>query len=159
LQPARLVPALARGLRRFHESLPVADCPFDFRLDTAIKRVRERFENGLIKASHLNADHGGLTVEEAVGLLERSRPSSEDLVACHGDYCFPNALLINWEVVGFLDLGELGVADRWFDLAVATWSSVWNLGPGYEELYLQAYGVRADPERIAFYRLLYDLTS
>jgi aminoglycoside phosphotransferase len=159
LRPARLVPALARGLRRFHESLPVADCPFDFRLDTALKRVRERFENGLIKASHLNADHGGLNVEEAVSLLERSRPNSEDLVACHGDFCFPNALLRNWEVVGFLDLGELGVADRWWDLAVATWSSVWNLGPGYEELFLESYGVRADPERIAFYRLLYDLTS
>jgi kanamycin kinase len=155
----RLVPALARGLRRFHESLPVADCPFDFRLDVALRSVRERFKNGLITATDLNPEHGELTVEAAVSLLERSRPSTEELVVCHGDYCLPNALLVNWEVAGFLDLGELGVADRWFDLAVATWSTVRNLGPGYEELFLESYGVQLDAVRVAFYRLLYDLRS
>ena len=33
---------------------------------------------------------------------------------------------------GQVDLGELGVADRWADLAVATWSTTWNYGPGWE---------------------------
>jgi kanamycin kinase len=62
-------------------------------------------------------------------------------------------------VAAYLDLGELGVADRWWDLAVATWSTTWNLGPGWEPAFLEAYGIDPDPERIAYYRLLYDLVS
>jgi kanamycin kinase len=62
-------------------------------------------------------------------------------------------------VSGFVDVGELGVADRWWDLAVATWSLDWNLGPGWEELFLRAYRVDRDNDRVAFYRLLYDVVS
>jgi kanamycin kinase len=35
----------------------------------------------------------------------------------------------------------------------------WNLGPGWEELFLDAYGVRRDSERNAYYRLMYDMVS
>ena len=62
-------------------------------------------------------------------------------------------------MTGFVDLGELGVADRWWDLAVATWSITWNLGPGLEDLFLTHYGTPRDDPRIAFHRLLYDLSS
>ncbi|GGM00479.1 hypothetical protein [Nakamurella endophytica] len=50
------------------------------------------------------------------------------------------------------------MADRWADLAVATWSTVWNYGPGHEAAVLEAYGVEPDPVRTAYYRLLWDLT-
>lgn len=56
-----------------------------------------------------------------------------------------------------MDLGEWGVADRWCDLAVATWSVTWSLGPGYEELFLSEFGAPA--ERAVYYRLLHDLVS
>jgi kanamycin kinase len=49
------------------------------------------------------------------------------------------------------------VGDRWADLAVATWSTEWNYGPGWENDLLRAYGVDPDPERVAYYRLLWDL--
>lgn len=81
------------------------------------------------------------------------------LVVCHGDYCLPNILLDEGRVVGYVDLGELGVADRWWDLAVASWSITWNLGPGLEGLFYDAYGVEPEPDRIRFYRLLYDVVS
>ena len=58
---------------------------------------------------------------------------------------------------GHVDLGSLGVGDRWADLAVVTWSAVWNYGPAWESVLLRAYGVDPDPERIAYYRLLWDL--
>ena len=61
------------------------------------------------------------------------------------------------QVTGYVDLGELGVADRWWDLAAATWSLNWNLGPGFEDVFLAEYGAELDAERTAFYRLLYDL--
>jgi kanamycin kinase len=157
--PASLVRALARGLRRFHTA-PVASCPFDFRLEPAMTLVAERVRAGLVEPGRdLHPEHAGLTPEEALARLQRTPPRGEDLVVCHGDYCLPNAILGEGEVTGYVDLGELGVADRWWDLAVAAWSVTWNLGPGWEELFLSSYGVDPDPGRIAFYRLLYDLAS
>lgn len=58
---------------------------------------------------------------------------------------------------GLVDLGSLGVANRWADLAIATWSADWNYEPGWQDALLDAYGVDADIERIAYYRLLWDL--
>ena len=58
-----------------------------------------------------------------------------------------------------MDLGELGVADRWWDVAVGAWSVGWNFGVGLEPLFYESYGVTPEPDRIHFYRLLYDLVS
>jgi kanamycin kinase len=78
---------------------------------------------------------------------------------CHGDACVPNTLIgKDGRCCGHVDLGSLGVADRWADLAVATSSTVWNYGPGHERRLLDAYGVKPDPDRTFFYRLLWDLT-
>jgi kanamycin kinase len=71
----------------------------------------------------------------------------------------PNVLLEDGEVTGFVDIGGLGLADRWRDLAVGTWSVTHNLGPGFEAAFLEGYGVKADPQRQRFYRLLYDLAA
>jgi len=81
-------------------------------------------------------------------------------VVCHGDACAPNTLLtVDGHWSGHVDLGLLGTADRWADLAVATWSTEWNYGPGWEQLLLDTYGIAPDPERARYYRLLWDLSS
>jgi kanamycin kinase len=157
-RPAELARVLARGLRRFHDGAPVHSCPFDFRLGAALEHVRRRLSSGLIDSArdfHPEFEH--LTPDAAVELLESTRPDSEDVVVCHGDYCPPNILIEGEQATGYVDLGELGVADRWWDLAAATWSITWNLGLGYEEVFLAEYGAEPDPHRLAFYRLLYDL--
>jgi len=159
VDPSRLVRVLARGLRRFHE-VPVANCPFDFSIAAALRVARDRLERGIVDpVEGFHSEHSSLTAAEAVAALERSRPANEDLVVCHGDYCPPNVLITGNRVTGYVDLGELGVADRWWDLAVATWSVTWNLGPGYEDLFLSEYGAELDRGRLAFYRLLYDVVS
>jgi kanamycin kinase len=55
-------------------------------------------------------------------------------------------------------MGALGLADRWADLAVATWSTEWNYGPGWDDTLLDGYGIAPDPERTEFYRLLWSVT-
>ncbi len=95
-----------------------------------------------------------LSYAAALAELDRLRPGIEDLVVCHGDYCLPNVMISGGEVAGFVDLGELCVADRWRDLAVATWSVTWNLGPGFEDLFLASYGIERNEEAQTFYRLL-----
>lgn len=78
------------------------------------------------------------------------------LVISHGDACAPNTIIgDDGSFVGHVDLGELGVADRWADLAVASWSLEWNYGPGHEQAFWDAYGISPDAERIATYRGLW----
>lgn len=154
--PERLVPLLADSLRRLH-AVPVDDCPFDNRLATAVDLAERRVAAGVVEAREFDADHRDLTAEAALGRLHALQPSSEDLVVCHRDYCVPNVLFEDGRLSGYLDLVRLGVADRWADLAVATWSVTWDLGPGWEDRFLAAYGIAPDPQKQAFYRLLYDL--
>lgn len=156
---ARLVRALAVGLRRFHEALPVERCPFDSRLDVLLDQVGRRVIQSRIDPAGFHPEHRHHSPVSALAHLRSIRPEETELVVCHGDYCVPNALLVDWEVTGYVDLGELGVADRWWDLATATWSLHWNLGHGWEAVFLAAYGVDPDPQRSRFYRLLYDLVS
>lgn len=79
------------------------------------------------------------------------------LVVCHGDACAPNTLMgDDGAFVGHVDIGDLGVADRWADLAIATMSLDWNYPGNYEAALLDAYGVPRDDARIDYYRALWD---
>ncbi|MFI9602969.1 aminoglycoside 3'-phosphotransferase [Streptomyces sp. NPDC052043] len=158
--PAAAVRAIGSGLRAFHDALPVVDCPFDWSAGTRLETVRSRAAACRIDPAdwHQDLQHVG-TVERALGVLH-DIPPADRLVVCHGDACAPNTLVgDDGTCRGHVDLGALGVADRWADLAVATWSTQWNYGPGWEEPLLDAYGVEQDRDRITYYRLLYELSA
>lgn len=155
--PAAAATAIGAGLRRMHDSLPVADCPFSWKVEDRLADARRRAELGLIDPNSWHEDHQPLGLAEALALVSNP-PPVDRLVVCHGDACSPNTLIgEDGSCTGHTDLADLGVADRWADLAVATWSTVWNFGEGFEHLVLEAYGIGADPERTAYYRLLWDL--
>ncbi len=127
--------AIGAGLRMLHDTLPVADCPFSWSVADRVGRA------GVDPA--------------AVG----EPPPDDRLVVCHGDACAPNTLIDDdGRVTGHVDLGALGLADRWADLAVATWSTVWNYGEGHEQHVLDAYGIDPDADRTEFYRRLWAAT-
>lgn len=88
------------------------------------------------------------------------RPPILDPVLVHGDACAPNTLIGDdgtW--TGNVDFGDLGVGDRWADLAVASMSLDWNFGEGHQDELFDAYGVEPDEERIRYYRALWHLES
>ncbi len=88
------------------------------------------------------------------------RPSIDDPVLVHGDACAPNTLITEHGVwSGNVDFGDLGVGDRWADLAVASMSLDWNFGEGHQPEFFEAYGIEPDAERIAYYRALWHLES
>jgi aminoglycoside phosphotransferase len=156
--PAAAVRAIGEGLRAFHDALPVAACPFSWSAQSRLTDARARAAAGRIDPGRWHDDHRALTtVDQALDVLADIPPSYE-LVVCHGDACAPNTLVGDdgrWS--GHVDLGSLGIADRWADLAVATWSTSWNYGPGWEAPLLDAYGIDPDPHRTRYYRLLWDL--
>ena len=154
-----LVRALGRGLRDFHQAVGEEWCPFRFDVERALDHVRRRVDTDEYDPGGFHDEHAGLTPADALAELAATAPAEEDLVVCHGDYCPPNVLLRKGRVTGYVDLGELGVADRWWDVAVGAWSVGWNFGQQLEPLFYESYGITPDPARIRFYRLLYDLVS
>ncbi|HWT34525.1 MAG TPA: aminoglycoside 3'-phosphotransferase [Microbacterium sp.] len=138
-EPATAVRAVGAGLRALHDALPAADCPFDWAVPARIA----------------NAARRGILVPDAL----RTPPPVDRPVVCHGDACCPNTLLDaagRW--TAHVDLGSLGIADRWADIAVASMSTEWNYGPGWEDALIEAYGVEPDRERLAYYRDLWNAT-
>ena len=138
-EPSVAVRALGEGLRALHEALPVAECPYDWGVPARLQ----------------NAAGRGILVPDEL----RTPPPVDRLVVCHGDACAPNTLVDDdgrWS--GHVDLGALGVADRWADIAVAALSCGWNYGPGWEGTLLDAYGIRPDPTRMQYYAALWNAT-
>ncbi|WP_322410982.1 aminoglycoside 3'-phosphotransferase [Microbacterium invictum] len=138
-EPEVAVTAIGAGLRSFHDRLPVDDCPFSWRVADRLEKAARR----------------GIRVPEVL----REAPREHDLVVCHGDACSPNTVLTDaGSVAGYVDLGALGVADRWADIAVAAMSVEWNYGPGWTETLLAAYGIDPDAQRMTYYRELWNAT-
>jgi aminoglycoside phosphotransferase len=155
--PDRAVRALGEGLRALHEALPAQTCPFSWSAADRLNDTHRRAAAHRLEPGRWHEAHQPLGVQRALAVLADT-PPADHLVVCHGDACAPNTVLLeDGSLSGHVDMGEMGVADRWADLAVATWSTEWNYGPGWDGLLLTAYGVDADPERIAYYRLLWDL--
>ncbi|MEV4176986.1 aminoglycoside 3'-phosphotransferase [Nonomuraea sp. NPDC049709] len=154
--PVVAATAIGRGLRLLHDSLPVAECPFDWGVPRRLPRADERIADGEGPADWA-PEHQRLTLAEARARLD-APPPIDRLVVCHGDPCVPNTLLHDdGTVAAHVDLGSLGVADRWADLAVGAWSAEQDYGPGCDSWVYEGYGIEPDQERIAYYRLLWDL--
>jgi kanamycin kinase len=161
LDPATAVRAIGAGLRALHEELPVADCPFDWGVGTRMAQARANVAAGRRERYRLHEDIKAITRngEHALELLGDA-PEVDRLVVCHGDACAPNTLIgEDGACSAHVDFDALGVADRWADLAIATWSTTWNYGPGWEEPLLEAYGVAPDAERTRYYRLLWSFAD
>jgi kanamycin kinase len=134
-QPEVAVTAIGEGLRLMHDSLPVVSCPFSWSVQVRLATVADPAR-----------------AEELC-----DAPPVDRLVVCHGDACSPNTIIReDGQVSGHVDLGSLGVADRWADLAVATMATTWNYGPGWEGQLLDAYGIAPDPVRTQYYRTLWN---
>jgi kanamycin kinase len=153
--PQRACAALGRGLRALHDALPVSSCPYDWSVPHRLADIAHR---GVRPDDH-GATVGTPDHDRSASLDDLGATPPEDLVVCHGDACAPNTLLDDaGEWRAHVDFGSLGVGDRWADLAVMSWSTVWNYGPGWEATVYDAYGVEPDEEKIRYYRLLWTLT-
>jgi kanamycin kinase len=158
-EPATAVEGIGRGLRALHDALPIHACPFSWSADQRVTDARHRAATGQLDRRRWHPEHQHLHIEEALQIIAEA-PPIDRLVVCHGDACAPNTLLDeNGDCTGHVDLGDLGTGDRWADLAVATWSTHWNFGSGWEQRLLDAYGASPDETRTRYYRLLWDLGS
>ena len=151
------------ALRQLHETLDPTECPFDRRLDVRLAAAARRVADGRVDPADFEPEHAGKTPSQVLDELHASRPPDEDLVVTHGDWCFPNVLFDGdddgtagggW---GMVDLADLGVACRWYDVGIGARSTNHNLGGGAVPAFLAGYGLGPDEERLRYYVLLDEL--
>jgi len=150
---ADVIEQLAKGLKKIH-SLPIKNCPFNARLDYKIELAKERMLKGLVDENDFDDERAGRRAEDLFQELLATKPSEEDLVFTHGDYCLPNIILENGKLSGVIDWGSAGVADKYQDLALLTRSVSHNFGKKWEESVFEIYGIEPDWKKIDFYKLL-----
>lgn len=149
---AGLVAAIS-ALKALH-ALPTADCPFDERLAVKLTETRRRLDAGETGRGDWDPEGTGAPAEALWAKMAALAPAEEDLVVTHGDASLPN-FIVDGARAGPVDLGRLGVADRWCDLALFLRSAARNF-PGVDAraLLRTHYPIAIDEQKLIFYQLL-----
>lgn len=168
--PGMLITIVARGLKMLWE-IDVKKCPYTTsRLDERLKAAEYRVVNGLVDVEHAEPEtfgpEGFKNPKELLEWLKCNRPE-EDIVLTHGDLCLPNIFARDGSITGFIDLGRMGPADRWQDLAITIRSFERNFGGKYTdgkkiydfkpEMLIDELGIAWDEQKYRYYILLDEL--
>lgn len=150
----QIVTALACFMARMH-ALPVQQCPFNADHSLRLADARRRIDAGLVDETDFDEAREGWTAEDVWQEMTRLLPLSPDPVVSHGDFSLDNILLDAEErVTGLIDLGRVGIADRYQDLAIL-WNCLGEFGPNAQRQLFTAYGIATpDERRLAFHLCL-----
>lgn len=167
--PEALTSILAEALKLLWQ-VDITDCPCDVNLDKKLKWARYNVENHLVDVDNVEPEtfgEGGF--ESPAHLLDwlvENKPE-EELVLSHGDFCLPNIFVQNGEISGFIDLGRMGITDKYQDIALCyrslkhNYDGKYNGGKTYEgyrpEMLFEKLGMAPDWEKIKYYILLDEL--
>lgn len=156
-------------VRTLH-NLDASGCPFDRGLATMMPLARTTVAQNRVQPEFLPEELHDVPPEEILRDLDAELPlrveqERRDTVVCHGDLCLPNVLIDpdTSHVTGFIDLGRLGRADRYADLALLLTNAreTWPDEPAARRAdreFAEQYGIDLDVERLRFYLLLDPLT-
>lgn len=167
--PSRLVDLLVKALNMLW-SIDEKDCPIDNSLDEKLKRARYNVENNLVDLDHVEedtfSDKGFKDSFDLLNWLENNRPK-EEIVFSHGDLSLPNIIVEGEEIKGFIDLGNMGKADKWQDIAICYRSLKHNLEDrhnggipyqGYDlKDFFKKLEIDVDEKKLKYYLLLDEL--
>ncbi|MBV8037724.1 MAG: aminoglycoside 3'-phosphotransferase [Pelomonas sp.] len=150
----QIVAELARGLARLH-ALPALHCPFQSPLEQRLALARQRLDAGLIDADDFDDARQGWTPDAVWRSLQSLLPLAIDPVVTHGDYSLDNILLDeDFRITGLIDLGRLGVADRYQDLAIL-WNCLAEFGRDVQAQLWPACGIDTpDARKLDFFLCL-----
>jgi aminoglycoside 3'-phosphotransferase-1 len=151
-----IVDAIARFLRQLH-AIPVNECPFNSGHAYRLTCARARIDAGLVDEGDFDEERDGWTAEQVWEAIHRLLPLAPDPVVTHGDFSLDNLLIHNGEVVGCIDAGRVGIADRYQDLAIVL-NCLAEFEAGLQERFLKQYGIHEpDQDKLQFHLLLDEL--
>ena len=154
----RNLPLIVEVIKKLH-ALPTLSCPFNQEIDTRIEQARKRLEAGLVDRNDFDEERRGIDPKELFSQLLTLKPQTSDLVVTHGDFCLPNIIIDRKEVSGVVDVGRVGIGDRYQDLALLSRSLSSGLNPFYGKRMakkaLELYGITSvDEGKIEFFQIL-----
>lgn len=148
-----VVDAMADHLRRLH-AIPPSDCPFNAGAELRVALAKRRMELGLVDQDDFDEERQGETPEALWERLMSLAPSGTDPVVTHGDYSLDNLLFPTGQPVACIDVGRVGLADRYQDIAIA-WNSLGEFGRDLQQRFVRRYGiVDIDEQRLEFHLIL-----
>jgi aminoglycoside 3'-phosphotransferase-1 len=151
-----VVDAIARFLQRIH-AIPTNECPFTSNHVYRLTRARARIDAHLVDESDFDDDRQGWTAEQVWEAIQALLPLVPDPVVTHGDFSLDNLLVRGGEVLGCIDVGRVGIADRYQDLAIV-WNCLEAFGPSLQERFLEQYGILdLDRAKLQFHLMLDEL--
>jgi aminoglycoside 3'-phosphotransferase II len=151
---AERVAHLAQAMRSLHH-MPIAGCPFDARVRERLVDADANVRTGTVDESDFDPERLGRSATSILTELRGWPAFSEDLVVTHGDFTLANIFV---HPTGMLDLGRLGVADRYQDISLVLRDIEGDYGTTWREPFVVAYGLEAiDVSKLAFFRLLDEL--
>ena len=132
---ARIV---GKNLKKLH-SISIDDCPFkNNSTDNLLKQVLEKIDIILPEIMEL---YPQMSRNEIIKFLIDNKPTDEVLV--HGDYSLPNILINEESKQAYLiDLGDLSISTKYFDLYYLKKSFVRNKKMEYFAEFLETYGIK-----------------
>lgn len=169
-KPELVIDLVAQSLKKMWE-IDVSDCPYQTsRLTERLKAAEYNVSNKLVDLDNTEpetfGENGFESPEELLEWLKHNRPQ-EDIVLTHGDFCLPNIFAKGNEISGFIDLGKMGPADRWQDIAIAVRSLEHNFDGRYfggkrifdfkPQMLPDALSIEFDEEKYRYYILLDEL--
>lgn len=150
---AALLPSLAAFLRTLH-ALPIEQCPFNAGAPVRLAAARARLDAGVIDTGDFGDEHNGWTAYQVWDEMATLRPTVFERVVTHGDFSLGNLLVEAGRVTGMIDVGRVGVADPYQDLAIL-WHNLEEFGAGLGDRFLAEYDIdRPDRARLAFHLCL-----
>ncbi|MEU6830445.1 APH(3'') family aminoglycoside O-phosphotransferase [Nocardia beijingensis] len=161
--------SIADVVRRLHD-VPTEECPFDRGLARMFAMAQDVVVRGAVHTEFLPEEQQDtpptVLLTRLAGELE-SRMTEEfaEAVVCHGDLCLPNIILDpeTHTVAGFVDLGRLGIADPYADIALLLTNAreLWQderRAEHADRIFAARYGIDLDQERQRFFLHLDPLT-
>jgi streptomycin 3"-kinase len=158
-------PSITDAVRALHE-LPA--CPFSRDLARMFALAQDVVARGAVNPEFLPVTQQDTPPAELLARLAADLDrwlAREELVVCHGDLCLPNIVLDprTFAFAGFVDLGRLGLADRYADISLLLANSreTWRdeqRAVAADEAFARRYGITLDAPRQRFYLHLDPLT-
>jgi len=158
--PQELAKIAADGLKKLW-GVDIKECPYDITLEHRLEFAEKNVNEGLCDLDDAEegtyGKNGFESPKELLEWLKKYKPSNEDVVFSHGDYCMSNVIIKDIYVNGFIDLGKCGVADRYQDIALC-YRDLMHHAQGFEpKMLFGPLGIEPNWEKIRYYILLDEL--
>lgn len=151
------ISVIAQAFSQIYD-VDINDCPFDVSIDYKLELVENNVKNNLIHIEDLKNEtlkkFGSL--ENIIKFLKENKFDDEKCFS-HGDTSLPNIFALKDKFVGFIDVGECGIADKWFDLAICEKSIKRNYGEEYISKFYEKLKIIPDRDKIDYYLLMMEL--